>query len=759
MPILSKDGYVCGFYSTGNPDNSSYFGIFMAMKYPQLVWSANRNFPVKNNSTLELTSDGDLILTEPTGNISWSTSSSGKSVVGMNLTQAGILVLLDKNSTIVWESTDYPTDTMVLGQKLKSGQKLRPSVSTTNFTETGSLSLSMTSNGLFALVEETDTPQIYYRYLIGGSDTSYLQYLFGNISLFDGTGSIRYITSFHYAASFQFLRFESDGHFRVYEWLTDNWRVIADLFTEAIGACGYPTVCGAYGICLDDQCSCPLSSNEVTYFKQQNDLEPNLGCSETTPLSCIAAQNHSFLELKNVTYFASGKLWTTDQNSCKNACSKNCSCRAAFFRYESNASVGDCNIQQQVLSMMTDAQSIPNNLVSYNHVAYIKVVDVPRSGKKDKLTWFVLPTIGALVGVGFVIGIVVFFLIRRNRRKSIEDEDEDGLDQVPGMPTRFKYEELRAATGDFEKKLGQGGFGSVFEGILSDGTRIAVKRLEGLGQIKDSFLAEVLTIGNIHHVNLVRLVGFCAEKSHRLLVYEFMINGSLERWIFGTETILAWNQRKKIILDIAKGLSYLHEECRQKIIHLDIKPQNILLDENFNAKVSDFGLSKLIDRDQSQVVTTMRGTPGYLAPEWLSATITEKVDVYSFGVVVLEIVSGRKIFDNSKNEEDMHLLNLFRRKAEEEKLIDIVDKNMQFHGEEAVDIIKLAAWCLQSNFANRPTMSKVVKKLESGGDSEVKLDYNFFSSPWMKPVPENGHQDREFASITPLLASALSGPR
>ncbi|KAJ4730391.1 Receptor-like kinase [Melia azedarach] len=194
--------------------------------------------------------------------------------------------------------------------------------------------------------------------------------------------------------------------------------------------------------------------------------------------------------------------------------------------------------------------------------------------------------------------------------------------------------------------LGEGGFGSVFEGNLTDGIKVAVKRLQGLCQVKKFFVDEVKTIGSIHHLNLVRLIGFCAKKSHTLLIYEYMANGSPDRWIFHNkshDSMLDWQQRKKIILGIAKGLTYLRQDCRQKIVHLDIKPQNILLHENFNAKVSDFGLSKLINRDQSQVVTTMRGTPGYLASEWLSSVITEKVDIYSFGVVLLEILCGRKV--------------------------------------------------------------------------------------------------------------------
>jgi serine/threonine protein kinase len=167
----------------------------------------------------------------------------------------------------------------------------------------------------------------------------------------------------------------------------------------------------------------------------------------------------------------------------------------------------------------------------------------------------------------------------------------------------------------------------------------------------------------------------------------------LDRWVFhkNPEMLLDWHHRKKIILDIARGLTYLHEDCRQKIVHLDINPQNILVDENFNAKVSDFGLSKLVDHDQSQVVTTIRGTPGYMAPEWSSSVITKKVDVYSFGVMLLEILCGRRNFDRSQPEEEMHLLELFKKKIEEDQLLDLVDKyseDMQLHGAEVRNTIR-----------------------------------------------------------------------
>ncbi|XP_028075012.1 G-type lectin S-receptor-like serine/threonine-protein kinase SD2-5 [Camellia sinensis] len=314
-------------------------------------------------------------------------------------------------------------------------------------------------------------------------------------------------------------------------------------------------------------------------------------------------------------------------------------------------------------------------------------------------------------------------------------------------------------TCNFNDEIGKGGFGSVFQGKLSNGTKIAVKHLNGFDHVKKSFLAEVKTIGSIHHVNLVRLIGFCAEKSYRLLVYEYMSSGSLDTWIFHRhkDRTLGWQYRKKIIMDIAKGLTYLHEECRQKILHLDIKPQNILLDEHFNAKISDFGLSKLIDKDQSQVETKMKGTRGYMAPEWLKSIISEKVDVYSFGVVVLEMLCGCKNFDSSQPED---LLDLFKRKAEEEHLLDIVDKyndDMQIHREEVVKMMRVAVWCLQIDFSRRPSMSVVVKVLEGSVEVENNLDYDFTTPVVRRAIRVAGNQeDATGAAASP---SVLSGPR
>ncbi|KAL4653519.1 hypothetical protein ACB092_01G309700 [Castanea dentata] len=408
----------------------------------------------------------------------------------------------------------------------------------------------------------------------------------------------------------------------------DNWKCIICFgkkykifFTGFIDSCAFPTVCGNYGICTKGQCSCPRPIKATSYFQPIEETQPDHGCSLITPLSCAASKTHILLELHKITYFP----FTQDPpsidpdhqqislDSCKQACFKDCSCKAAFFN--SSKRVGNCYLLPQIFSLMAIDQDNTDIKV------YVKVQNVSSSvpprqqtNHKKKKQIIVGSSLGSLLIMFPLIGI---FTLLFWKKENADEVEEYYLDHIPGMPTRYSYDDLLAITENFNKEIGGGGFGTVFEGTLPNGTKVAVKRLDGFSQIKKSFLAEVETIGSIHHINLVRLIGFCAEKYHRLLVYEFMSNGSLDRWVFhqNAEMLLDWKLRKKIIIEIARGLSYLHEGCRQKIVHLDIKPHNILLDENFNAKVSDFGLSKLVDHDQSQVVTNMRGTPGYMAPE------------------------------------------------------------------------------------------------------------------------------------------------
>ncbi|XP_023905030.2 G-type lectin S-receptor-like serine/threonine-protein kinase SD2-5 [Quercus suber] len=733
---------------------------------PRVVWSANQKNPVSINATLQLSSERGLVLQDANGTIAWSTNSSSKSVAGINMTEAGNLILLDENDAASWQSFDHPTDSLVARQTLDAGQNLT--------SEGGLFALSVTGEEmLFSF--NSNPPITYY----SGSSSIDLRDDFNTSAslevYYNGLSLYPYIYDGSYfypqLQSLQYVRLGADGHLRRYAWQkqSSEWKE-DDILKEYLDYCDYPMACGNYGICRNAQCSCPVpkSINGTTYFKLTNGTLPDRGCSLVTPLSCDASQNQFLLACQNVTYFSYiRELQFTDLEGCKKACLKVCSCKAAILHsYSQNHFLGDCHLLSGILSLKSGNRNSSGDLILAASM-YIKVQNLPRAipsrrGKKRNRFVIILgSSLASFFGLFLLIGILVL-LFRKNNDS--DEAEEYYLDYVPGMPTRYSFEDLQAMTKNFSKKLGGGGFGTVFEGSLIDCTKIAVKHLNGINQIKKSFLAEVETIGSIHHFNLVRLIGFCAQRSHRLLVYEYMSNGSLDKWIFhkNHEFNLDWHRRKKIILDIAKGLTYLHEDCDKKIAHLDVKPENILLDENFNAKVADFGLSKLIDRDQSQVVTIMRGTPGYLAPEWLSLVITEKVDVYSFGVVLLEILCGRRHFDRSQPEEAMHLQGLFMEKLQKKQLLDLVDKyceDMQLHGAEVVDMMRVAAWCLQSDYSKRPSMSMVVKVLEGVMDVEENIDYNFCNPPIPNTRARVMPPEVNVDGATTLLDSVLSGPR
>ncbi|XP_039155000.1 G-type lectin S-receptor-like serine/threonine-protein kinase SD2-5 [Eucalyptus grandis] len=684
----------------------------------------------------------------------WSTNTPGKSVVGLNLTEVGNLVLYDRNDAVIWQSFDHPTDTILPGQELRPGMKLTATSRASDGTAPVYTFTTDDQIGFVGSVRVDNSPQIYYE----TSDVSKMKSDNGQVGALYKNGTFGEF-EFSTTSLPQLIRLGLDGHLNlyVYDEHSTNW-MPTDLLKNRVDDCTYPFACGSYGICSSAShgydCLCPNETQQI------DARASSYGCNRTSPFSCDSHDN-TFAEVEKITFFAlsynniSANISNTTVESCKEEClKKGCSCTMALFQNQANLFGGDCYLLSDSFSLIDDSY------VGYSILAFIKVNHssntlMPSSIFPRKRRGRIVLILGTTVGAVSMVLVSIFgiSILSKVRRNDVEDDDLD----LPRLQiTRFPYEDLKAMTEDFNIKLGEGGFGSVFLGTLPSGGRIAAKRLHGFGQIKKSFLAEAETIGTIHHVNLVRLLGFCAEKSFRLLVYEYMCNGSLDKWIFhkDQEFDLCWQVRRKIIIDIAKGLAYLHEECHQKIIHLDVKPQNILLDEHFNAKLADFGLSKLIEKDQSQVMTTMRGTPGYLAPEWLSSVITEKVDVYSFGIVMLEVLCGRKNVDRCMPSDEVHMLTLFKCKAEQEQLLDMVDQSsgdMQLHGQETVKMMKIAAWCLQDDHSKRPLMSQVVKFLEGSVDIEDGLRYSF-------SVPSN-HGGDSVDDATQLLPSTLSGPR
>ncbi|KAH9293176.1 hypothetical protein KI387_041618, partial [Taxus chinensis] len=398
-------------------------------------------------------------------------------------------------------------------------------------------------------------------------------------------------------------------------------------------------------------------------------------------------------------------------------CLADCSCVAAFY-YQSS---GSCFHYEELLSMRTSSDQ--------TQLGFLKVEDDSRISKHRKRFWKQAGNVaGVTLGAALFVALVCIIFPRLKKRKEVgftKPEEEDGfLKALPVLPPRFSFNELKAITSDFSEKLGSGGFGSVYAGTLGDGTLVAVKQLEDTSQGYGEFRTEIATVGSLSHVNLVRLRGFCAEESHHLLVYEYMANRSLDGWLFSIDAtrVLSWATRLKIAVDTARGLTFLHEESRECIVHLDVKPENILLDEEFKAKLSDFGLSKLMDRaQQSRVLTGMRGTPGYLAPEWLMETgITSKSDIYSFGIVLLEMLSGRRCVDLTAPADDCYLPAATIRRFQEGKLMEIVDPRLveEYGGGggmvegEVMKVVAVALWCIQEEPGMRPRASAVSRMLE-----------------------------------------------
>ncbi|XP_020589062.1 probable receptor-like protein kinase At5g18500 [Phalaenopsis equestris] len=286
----------------------------------------------------------------------------------------------------------------------------------------------------------------------------------------------------------------------------------------------------------------------------------------------------------------------------------------------------------------------------------------------------------------------------------------------------FTLRDLEVATNRFSKEnvIGEGGYGIVYRGCLINGTPVAIKRLlNNLGQAEKEFGVEVEAIGHVRHKNLVRLLGYCVEGTQRMLVYEYVNNGNLEQWLHGAlrqRGSLTWDARVKILLGTAKALAYLHEAIEPKVVHRDIKSSNILIDDDFDAKVSDFGLAKLLGAGKSHVTTRVMGTFGYVAPEYANTgLLNEKSDIYSFGVVLLEAITGRDPVDYGRPNNEVNLVDWLKMMVGSRRSEEVVDPNIEAKpSTRALKRALLAALrCVDPDSGKRPKMSQVVRMLES----------------------------------------------
>ncbi|XP_040987948.1 probable leucine-rich repeat receptor-like serine/threonine-protein kinase At3g14840 isoform X3 [Juglans microcarpa x Juglans regia] len=389
-------------------------------------------------------------------------------------------------------------------------------------------------------------------------------------------------------------------------------------------------------------------------------------------------------------------------------------------------------------------------------------------------------SIGVVVGIvaagAFVILLILAILWWKGclSQKNTMEQDLRGLDLQTG---KFTLRQIKAATNNFDaaNKIGEGGFGSVYKGLLADGTVIAVKQLSAKSkQGNREFVNEIGMISALQHPHLVKLYGCCIEGNQLLLVYEYMENNSLARALFGPEEYrlqLDWPTRHRICVGIARGLAHLHEESRLKIVHRDIKATNVLLDKDLNPKISDFGLAKLDDEDNTHISTRVAGTYGYMAPEYaMRGYLTDKADVYSFGIVALEIVSGRSNSSYRPKEECLNLLDWALILKEKGSLMDLVDPKLgsDYKKQEVMNMINVALLCANVSAAVRPSMSIVVSMLEGNAvvpeissDSSVTNDEMKAKATWdhfqHSKELKGGHSQTQSMSIDgPFTASSTS---
>ncbi|KAB2601362.1 LRR receptor-like serine/threonine-protein kinase [Pyrus ussuriensis x Pyrus communis] len=355
--------------------------------------------------------------------------------------------------------------------------------------------------------------------------------------------------------------------------------------------------------------------------------------------------------------------------------------------------------------------------------------DPPDDSKRKK--FIVIGVVSPLFLIFLILGILWWKGCFGSR--TTREQDLMGLDLQTGF---FKFKQLKAATNNFDtaNKLGEGGFGAVYKGELLDGTFIAVKQLSSKSkQGNREFVNEIGMISALQHPNLVKLYGCCIEGNQLFLVYEYMENNSLAHILFGPDEGLKkldWNKRQKICLGIARGLAFLHEESTLKIVHRDIKTNNILLDRDLNPKISDFGLAKLDEEEKTHISTRVAGTIGYMAPEYaLWGYLSDKADVYSFGVVALELVSGKNNIKYRPNENFVCLLDWALVLQQNGHLMKLVDRKLgsEFNKEEAMRMIKVALLCANPSPALRPSMSAVVSMLEGQTlVQEVKINPSIY---------------------------------
>lgn len=783
--LVSPTGvFSARFYPVG--DNAYCFSIWFTEPSCNrdsctIVWMANRDFPVNGvRSKLWLQTTGNLVLTDAgPRSIAWSTHTASLSSTELILLDTGNLVLRSLNGVILWQSFDSPTNTLLPSQRFNKDVQLVSSRTPTNFSS-GFYKLFFDNDNLLRLLyDDSEVTSVYWptpwlppwltnRFPYNSSRFAFLY----SLGKFTSSDNLSFVSADYGVRLQRRLALDFDGNLRLYSRKEDNttWVVSWQALSQPCrihGACGPNSVCN-YDPVSGRRCSCLPGYQE----KNANDLSS--GCE--SKFNNISSDNDTyqtrFIRLSHVEFYGYDHRvyygYTLDM--CRNLCLSLSDCKGFQYRYLE----GGLSLMKEFKLTDYFSACYPKVLLlngrrspNVDTTLYLKVSKnsllsneeefsefglncsdeilrpleraYPKSSQNEQLQLILLFAIalGAVEITGSFLVWCFMFSSSQNSNEASQGYHHHHP-EITGF-RRFTYSELKKATGNFSVEIGRGARGTVYKATLPDNRIAAIKRLNSIAnQGEAEFLAEVSIIGKLNHMNLIEMWGYCAERNQRLLVYEYMEHGSLAESL--SSRLLDWPKRFQIALGIARGLAYLHEECLEWVLHCDVKPQNILLDSNYQPKVSDFGLSKMLNRSSGHLsdssFSRIRGTRGYMAPEWVSnLPITSKVDVYSYGIVVLEIITGKSpangessssgegkelqrglvtwVTENKKNEGESWM----------KKIIDPTLKGEYDKGEMEI-IAKLAMQCVKEDRNARPAMSKVVEILlhRSQYSSPVKID-------------------------------------
>ncbi|PON79928.1 S-receptor-like serine/threonine-protein kinase [Trema orientale] len=722
-----------GFFSPKNSENR-YVGLwYKNLPQDTIVWVLNRDNPLENSSgLLTINPTGNLVvLSNQSRNPIWASNSSAQNPT-LQLLNTGNLVVKDGGTgKIAWQSFDHPCDTLLAGMKLGWDLETGRNWYLSSWTgpedpSTGNYTYEVDPRGLPQLIQRKGS-EIQYRsgpwdgVRFGGDPPMSPNPIYNPVFVFNSS-HVYYTYEIYDTTTITTFRLNPSGSIEQFRWSYERreWVTVYTLQKDQCDSFGH---CGPNGVCNVNQnliCHCP-SGFEPKVAKDWERFDWGGGCVPKTRLNCSTEKGFKKLSRLKLPY---GSKFLVERNvvrgeDCRDVCSRNCSCVAYAL--------------SQVSGCMLWFEADLLDMTEYNvggQDLYIKMaaseLGSDNIGKRTAIIISV-SVLSVFLTLILVAGLIIWKRISNShtsQERMLTNQDEDQhsnvLSEDVELPS-FDLDTIMNAIDNFssENKIGEGGFGPVYKGVLPTGEEIAVKRLsKDSGQGIIEFKNEVILIAKLQHRNLVRLLGCCIHREERMLIYEYMRNRSLDLYIFNQTkgTALIWQKRFDIIVGIARGLLYLHRDSRLRIIHRDLKASNILLDNEMNPKISDFGLARIFGGDQNEVNTKrVVGTYGYMSPEYaIDGLFSVKSDVFSFGVMVLEIVSGKKNRGFDHPDHDLNLLGHAWKLWNEGRPLELVDVLVKdVHEVEVVRCIQVGLLCVQKRPEERPLMSAVLFMLDS----------------------------------------------